>query len=170
MSKQITEKSKAVYEFLVEKNKETVLKGNKANPNCYAVYFDKKNEVSVLPIPLVGLQNEAERKLLLEAMAEILKREKVKVKMFIIVAQVRMSKPEDENIKEVLMLSARDCFENVNYQILELKPGLANIIEFSDITPRGSRGWRKISVKDGVKVIDDTLMDAVWKQYKKSVS
>lgn len=169
MSKEITEKSRAVYEFLVVKNKEVVLKGNKANPTCYAVYFDRKNEVSVLPIPLVDLQTTTERKFLLEEMAKILKKEKVKVKMFMLIAQVLMSKTEQKDKKEVLMLSARDCFDNVNYQILEVKQEPTGGIELSDITPENAVGWRKIEIKDGIKIIDDTLLDAIWKQYRKSV-
>lgn len=179
MSKQVTEKIRAVYTFLTDKNKELVLSGGIAVPICYGISFDEKNEVSVLPIPLADLQSPEERRILMREMGKILKKEKVKIKMFMLTMEAWMSKlpldkavspyisrpSEDPNRIEALVFSGRDCFENTNHQIYEIKRK-ENKKTTLELLPKGSTDWKKMGIKKNDRQMRDTLLDEIWAEYR----
>lgn len=178
MSKQITEKTKAIYKFITEKTKKEILDGKTIPPTCYAVSFDDKNEVSVLPIPLADLQSSDERRLLLGEMGKILKKENVKIKMFMSVMEAWMStidtkkedlvytRPsEDPQKKEALICSGWDCFDNINYQLFEMKR-VNNKVVSLDILPEMKDEWRKMVKVENKFKVEDTLLNAIWKEYR----
>ena len=183
MSKIITEKMRAVYDFLNEKNREYVKNNIAVPPTCYALSVDNKNEISVLPIPLKDLQDSNDRIFLLKEMGKILKKEKVKIKMFIIVCEAWMSKvdrdknPEllnvapslDPNRTEALIISARDCYDFTRYEAYEIKKNKEKIeLEMvSDIIKEGRNEWRREEGKEGKLLIQDNLLDAIWSEYRK---
>lgn len=177
MSKIITEKTKAIYEFLVKKNKEVVERGKELPPTCYAISFDAKNEVAVLPIPLADLQTPDERRFLLSEMGRILKKEKVKIKMFMLTTEAWMSRAKadkktpylrpslDPNKMEVLIFSARDCFDNINYQMHEMKRDDKKKVTLK-MLPESKEEWIKQEAGKERMVIQDTLLDAIWTEYR----
>ena len=171
MDKELNKKLKSIYDFLLEKNKKIVEEGGEVSPFCYAIALDERNEISVLPIPLTGLNNAEERRFLLKEMGSLLSKEKVKVKMFIIITEAWASKVDAKDIKnfnmrpskdpnkiEVLMVSARDCWNNMNNTVFEIKRGKDVVLE---IIPNSVVKWRKVDKK-----VKDTLLDSIWKEYR----
>ncbi len=176
---QVTEKVKAVYGFLTEKKIEQIKNGESIDAMCYAVSFDKKDELSILPIPLGSLQGIEERELLLREMGKILKKEKVKVKLFMIATEAWMSKivqkegeapirpSEDPNGIEVLILSGRDCYDNINYQMLKMKREKGKPIALEHME-ESLEAWRKQEKKGDKLVVVDHFLDSIWTEYRKS--
>ena len=179
MSKEITAKIRAVYDYLTEKGKGQIQKGESIDPVCYAISFDRNNSVEVLSIPLKDLQDNRERRFLLEEMAKILKKENIKIKMFMIVTEAWMSKiKKDENIdldsvkpaldpnkREVLILSGRDCYDFYKYQIFEISKDVLGKVTLTSLESTEELSeWKK---KDGKVVAKDTLLDTVWEEYRR---
>ncbi len=172
MSKIITEKTKAIYKFLSDKTQEQVKKGIAIDPICHAITFDEKGECSILPIPLKDLNTPDERRMLLAEFGKILNKEKVKVKMFMFITEAWMSKvskdskdpyirpSEDPNKMEALIISGRDCYDNINYQIFEIKRSEDKKVTLEP-SPETKDEWVKTN-----KMVNDTLLDIIWREYR----
>lgn len=174
MSKKITSLVREVYEYLLEKNKDLLIKEGSIAPTCYAISFDEKNNMSVMPIPLVNLNGPDERRALMVEMSKIFKKEKIKVKMFMLITDAWITKinrankdkvpPEKDPARiEGLICSASDCFNYARYQIFKItreenkSPVLA--------LEAGDDGWFKLGTKE--KSPRDTLLDSFWTEYRK---
>lgn len=178
MSKKVTTIVREVYDFLLEKNKELLLKEGNTIPTCYAISFDDKNNMSVMPIPLSNLNTADERRALMVEMSKIFKKEKIRVKMFMLITEAWMSKidkknanktmppSQDPNRTEALICSASDCYENARHQIFQINRDedkkITGIIE-EDVE---FKSWYKQTKKS--KFMTDTLLDSFWNEYRKA--
>lgn len=167
-----------LYNYLSSKNKELILAGGSVEPTCYAFIFDNKDNFSILPIPIGKAQTSEQRRMLLAAMGGLLKREKAKVKAFMFSVEAwmsiakkgdvaQMSPSEDPDRKECLIFSVRDCFDNVKYELSEIKRG--NNIELVPVGKNdfSEMGWMKKgdAEKSGYNY-QDTLLDTIWEEYR----
>lgn len=160
MSKRISSKVKEIYDYITSKNKESVQKGNKLLPICYAVILDKNKTVSIMDIPLYNyVAGEVDR--ILKETGKVLKQNKANVKMFMYTTQGNVTNNKTGESSECLIFSARDCYNNKYFQILEILRG--ETIDFKKKISHSPKDW-----KDGKKKNDfkDTLLDIIWFEYK----
>ena len=177
MSKKIEEQIHAVYDYLCEGKIKELKKEGRVLPTCYAVTSTPKNDIAIMPIPLINLRSDSEMKFLLYEMSKLIKKENIKVKMFMIVSEAFMNKgdkklSEDSEKMETLVLSARDCFDNENYQILKIEKKNGKV-ERLDPLDDIINEWKKIHplkpnevIKDSKIVAQDSLLDSIWKEYR----
>ena len=165
MSKEIIQKYREVYDYIENKTKDIVLSGKTIDNTCYAVIFNKKNDFSLFPIPLDHTNSDDSREALLKAMGAILKENKVKVKLFMIVAKVATRKIKDKESKECLMFSARDYLDNEKFSLYERKEieGKISLPILDEKT--GKKDWNSKGEK--TSTLTNPLLNTIWKEYRK---
>lgn len=183
MSNKIEEKIREVYEYLLRKNRELLVKEGIIAPSCYAITFDPKNNIGVMPIPLIDSNTPEDRRALMVEMSKIFKKEKIKVKMFMFITEAWMRKIDKENQnagnldgpslqndpekEEGLLCSARDCYDNVKFQVFKITRDDRKKITLREETKGDTvREWTKIN-KEKQMPYRDTLLDSFWGEYRK---
>lgn len=168
MKKTINPKNKELYEYMIEKNVDIILKGKEIDPNCYSIIFNKKGDVSTFPIPLNFASSPKERQELLSTMGSILKKNKVKVSMFLLVTTATAFKKDDLNDRrECLIFSARDSLDNQRFSMFNVnrKDGKVSVELMRD---GDSNGWKtKAEIKKTGTLMEDSLLHTIWKEYRK---
>lgn len=162
MSKKIFQKAKEIYTFITEKNKEAVLRGENLLPICYAIIMEGRENISMLSIPLDKYPTTAEMLSVLSETGKILKERNARVKMFMYTTRANAAKGSVEKTKDCIIFSARDCYNNSNYQILEVIKG--DKIKLKRIVGHSTKNWEEGKVKKAVN--EDTLLDSIWSAYK----
>jgi len=165
--KKTVQQNKEIYDYMVSANKKIILSGKNIDPTCYAVVLNEKKEFSIFPIPLNQAGIPEERIALLSAMAKILKKNKVKVNMFLTITTATVHKKNETEKKECLIFSAKDSLDNSRYSMYNIikKDGK---IELNELEDKSSIGWNnkdKIE-KEGDK-FEDSMLTSFWNEYRK---
>jgi len=162
MSKIISKKIKDIYDFITDKNKESVMNGNTLLPICYAIIVDEDRSVSILDIPLDKYVGEENLNKILKEMGKLLSKNKARVKMFMYTTQGIVKNKKTGTEKNCLIFSARDCYNNSNYQILEIIKDPK--VKFKRIVGHSNKNWK--DGKTDKNKFKDTLLDTIWFEYK----
>ena len=159
----IIKKNKEIFDYMEDANKKILLSGKQIDPTCYAIVYNKKEEFSIYPIPLSQAVFPSEREALLKMMAGVLRMNKVKVKMFLMVTVAIVQKKDySEEPKNCLLVSARDYLDNQKNTLFEISEA-NGVVNLTEVEKRPKDGW--VSKKS--KGIEDSLLNTIWKEYRR---
>lgn len=156
MKKSLVPKIKEVTDFLEEASKKIILSGKEIDPTVYGIISNKKDEFSIFPIPLIHTQDAESRRQFLGMMGGILKKNKVKVKSFMLATKASITPnvkgEKNDTKKDALIFSTKDELNNQTYSIFE-------IIKIDGKTTLELIKKNKVGMKD-------TLLDKIWSMYR----
>lgn len=170
-SQKTKQQIKDVYTFIEENAQQYIINGKTVKPMCYAIMFNKKEEVAMFPMSLSLIQTENMREVFLQELGKILIANKVKVSMFMSVTVATLYKKDDTDKQKgttFLICSARDSLDNSKHSFYKVISKNGGYSLESDGTEMSEKDWDiRTKKKKGQYEFNDILLNSLWKGYRK---
>ena len=167
MMKTTNPKNKEIFDYMIDQNVNILSRGKDIDPTCYSIIYNKKGDFSIFPIPLSTIGTPEMRLKMVGSMVDILKENKVKVDMFLLITTAFVFKKDTmEDKKECLIFSARDSLDNQRISMFSVNRKNGIVLKLID--DGSTSGWKtKDEMVKDKKGLEDSLLNSMWKDYRK---